>query len=80
MEVKDAIDINKDNIKIISCRTDWYNIEKYNKIMLLLRKTVVFENKKYRKFFSRKKKLVNLLFKIQRLNCRIKQIARPEFD
>ena len=80
MEVKDAIDINEDDIKNISYRTDLYSIDNYNKIMLLLRKTEVLKSKEYRNVFSKKFNLVSLVFRIQGLNCWIKRIARPEFD
>jgi len=80
LEVKDAIDINEDDIKNISYRTDLYSIDNYNKIMLLLRKTEVFKSKEYRNVFSKKFNLVSLVFRIQGLNCWIKRIARPEFD
>jgi len=80
LEVKDAIDINEDDIKNISYRTDLYSIDNYNKIMLLLRKTEVLKSKEYRNVFSKKFNLVSLVFRIQGLNCWIKRIARPEFD
>ena len=78
--MKDAIDINEDDIKNISYRTDLYSIDNYNKIMLLLRKTEVLKSKEYRNVFSKKFNLVSLVFRIQGLNCWIKRIARPEFD